>query len=50
MKLVYAVLVSTAIVYTERRLTEPGLTGAHLNALAQVALVFMVRVYTESGC
>ena len=39
-KLVYAVLVPTATVYKERRLTEPGLTGARLNAFAQAALVY----------
>ena len=43
----YAVLVSTAIVYTEHRLTEACLTGARLNALAQSALVYTVRVYME---
>ena len=31
-KLVYAVLVSTATVYTQRRLTEPRPTGTHLYA------------------
>ena len=34
----------------ERRLTEPGLTGACLNALAQAALVYIgptVIVYME---
>ncbi len=30
-----------ATVYKERRLTEPGLTGARLNALAQAALVYI---------
>ena len=44
-----AVLISTALVYQERRLIEPGLTGARLNALAQPALVYKntVLVYTE---
>ena len=31
---------STALVYKERRLSEPGLTGARLNSLAQPALVY----------
>ncbi len=39
-KLVYSVLILTF--YTERRLIEP-----RLSALAQAALVYMVRVYTE---
>ena len=38
-KLVYAVLVLTVLVYTEHRLIEPRLTGARLSALAQAALV-----------
>ena len=38
--LVYAVFVSTATVYKERRLTEPALTGARLNAFEQAALVY----------
>ena len=45
----YAVLVSTAIVYTEHRLTEPGLTGARLNALAQSALVYIRFVSIRNG-
>ena len=46
-KLVYAVVVLTALVYTERRLIEPRLTGARLSALVQAALVYTVLVYTE---
>ena len=44
-----AVLNSAALVYKERRLIEPGLTGARINALAQPALVCdnTVLVYTE---
>ena len=41
------VLVLTALVYAERRLIEPRLTGACLNALVQAALVYTVLVYTE---
>ena len=46
-KLVYAVLVLTALVYAERRLIETRLTGARLSALTQAALVYTVLVYTE---
>ena len=44
-----AVLISMALVHKERRLIEPGLTGARLNALAQPALVYKntVLVYME---
>ena len=31
---------SSLLVYKERRLIEPGVTGARLNALAQPALVY----------
>ena len=47
MKLVYAVLVLTALVYTERRLIEPHLTGARLSILTQAALVYTVLADTE---
>ena len=47
MKLVYKVLVLSALVYAERRLIEPRPTGARLSALVQAALVYMVLVYTE---
>ena len=39
--MVYAVLVLTWLVYTERRLIEPRLTGARLSVLARVALVYI---------
>ena len=45
----YAVLDSTAIVYTEHRLTEPGLTGARLNALVLSALVYIRFVSIRNG-
>ena len=45
----YAVHVSTAIVYTEHRLTEPGLTGARLNALAQATLIYIRFVSIRNG-
>ena len=35
--IVYAVLVLAPLFYTELRLIEPRLTGAHLSALAQAA-------------
>ena len=38
-----------AIVYTERRLTEHGLTGARLNALVQAALVYIRFVSIRNG-
>ncbi len=42
LKLVYTVLVLAALVYAERRLIEPRLTGARLSAL-----VYKVLVYQE---
>ncbi len=47
MKLVYTVIVLAALVYVERRLIEPCLTGARLCALVQAALVYKVLVYQE---
>ena len=47
MKLVYTVLVLAALVYVERCLIEPRLTGARLSALVQAALVYKVLVYLE---
>ncbi len=38
-----------AIVNTERRLTEPSLTGARLNALAHAALVYIRFVSIRDG-
>ena len=49
MKLVYAdnaVIVLTALVYTERRLIEPHLTSACLSALVLAAHIYTVLVYT----
>ena len=40
MKLVYTVLVLAALVYVERRLIEPRLTGARPSALVQAVLVY----------
>ena len=40
---------STAIVYAERCLTEPGLAGARLNALAQATLVYIRFVSIRNG-
>ena len=36
-----------ALVFAERRLIEPHLTGARLSALVQEALVYKVLVYQE---
>ena len=47
MKLVYAVLVLTALVYKERRLIERHLTSVRLSALILAAHIYTVLVYTE---
>ena len=45
-----AVLISTALVYQERRLIEPGVTGARLNALAHPALVYKNSGVVSTEC